>query len=74
MPGKSRNLPHRVPLITATPGNVVDFRAVEDTVRDLCDRFDVQQIAFDPALARNVLNNLLDDGLRPLSVGMVGYR
>ena len=50
-------------LITATPGNVVDFRAVETAIRDLCDRFDVREIAFDPALARGVLNNLLDDGL-----------
>jgi phage terminase large subunit-like protein len=48
--------------ITPTPGNVVDFRAVEDTIRDLCKRFDVREIAFDPHLARNMLNNLLDDG------------
>ncbi|RVD64211.1 terminase TerL endonuclease subunit, partial [Mesorhizobium sp. M7A.F.Ca.ET.027.03.2.1] len=49
-------------LITATPGNVVDFRAVEDKIRELCDEFDVREIAFDPALARNTLNNLLEDG------------
>lgn len=50
-------------LITATDGNVVDFRAVEARIRDLCDEYDVQEIAFDPALARVVLNNLQDDGL-----------
>ncbi|MCS0494339.1 terminase large subunit [Ancylobacter sp. MQZ15Z-1] len=49
--------------IIPTPGNVVDFRTVEDTIRDLCDRFAVQEIAFDPHLARNMLNNLLEDGL-----------
>ena len=49
--------------ITPTPGNVVDFRAVEEAIRDLCRRFDVREIAFDPHLARNILNNLLDDGL-----------
>ena len=49
--------------ITPTPGNVVDFRIVEDKVRDLCERFDVKEIAFDPYLARNMLNNLLEDGL-----------
>lgn len=48
--------------ITPTPGNVVDFRAVEDKIRELCDTYDVQEIAFDPALARNILNNLTDDG------------
>ncbi|MBS9477653.1 terminase large subunit [Ancylobacter radicis] len=49
--------------IIPTPGNVVDFRAVEDTIRDICERFAVQEIAFDPHLARNMLNSLLEDGL-----------
>lgn len=49
--------------IIPTPGNVVDFRIVEETIRDLCERFQVQEIAFDPHLARNTLNNLLEDGL-----------
>lgn len=44
--------------IIPTPGNVVDFRTVEDTIRDLCDRFMVREIAFDPHLARNMLNDL----------------
>jgi phage terminase large subunit-like protein len=49
-------------LIEPTIENVVDFRAVEDKIRELCDEFDVQEIAFDPHMARNILNNLLDDG------------
>ncbi len=49
--------------IVPTPGNVVDFREVENTIRDLCDRFDVREIAFDPHLARNMLANLSEDGL-----------
>ncbi|ACF02485.1 Terminase [Rhodopseudomonas palustris TIE-1] len=49
-------------LITATDGNVVDFDAVEAAIRDLCDRFEVTEIAFDPALARSVLNSLQKDG------------
>jgi phage terminase large subunit-like protein len=48
--------------ITPTPGNVVDFHAVEDAIRDLCQRFDVREIAFDPHLARNTLNTLLEEG------------
>jgi phage terminase large subunit-like protein len=48
--------------IEPTPGNVVDFRAVEDTIRDLCERYQVREIAFDPHLARNMLNNLREDG------------
>ncbi|MFG1221719.1 terminase large subunit [Xanthobacter wiegelii] len=49
--------------ITPTPGNVVDFRHVENAIRDLCARFRVQEIAFDPHLARNSLNTLLEEGL-----------
>ena len=49
-------------LIEATPGNVVDFRRVEQRIRDLCDEYDVREIAIDPALARKTLNNLMEDG------------
>ena len=49
--------------IIATPGNVVDYRAVEEKVRALCASLDVREIAFDPHLAQNMLNNLLEDGL-----------
>lgn len=48
--------------IEPTPGNVVDFRAVEDQIREICERYEVREIAFDPHLARNILNNLLEDG------------
>lgn len=48
--------------IAPTSGNVVDFRHVETVIRDLCQRFDVREIAFDPHLARNMIANLLDDG------------
>jgi len=54
--------------IEPTPGNVVDFRAVEDCIRDLCERFDVQQIGVDPHLARNMLNSLTEDGFPAVEV------
>ncbi|MFZ5690535.1 MAG: terminase large subunit [Pseudomonadota bacterium] len=48
--------------IIPTPGNVIDYRAVLDHVRDLCDRFHVREIAFDPAYAQPVMGPLTDDG------------
>ena len=48
--------------ITPTPGNVVDFRAVEDHIRELCASFNVQEIAFDPHLGRVMMANLTEDG------------
>lgn len=49
-------------LIVPTPGNVVDFVAVEDHIRELCARFNVQEIAFDPHLGRVMMSNLAEDG------------
>ena len=49
--------------ITPTPGNVVDFRSVQAHIRELCARFNVREIAFDPYLARNMMNELGEDGL-----------
>lgn len=48
--------------IIPTPGNVVDFRIVEAKIRELCEQFEVREIAFDPHLARVILSNLLEDG------------
>lgn len=48
--------------IIPTPGNVIDYRTVESTIRDLCQRFDVREIAFDPHMAQQVMGPLNDDG------------
>ena len=48
--------------LTPTPGNVVDYRAVADHIRDLADRFDVREISFDPAYAMPVMSPLADEG------------
>lgn len=49
--------------IIPTPGNTVDLRAVEQHIRDLCARFKVEEIAFDPAFGRVMMANLAEDGL-----------
>lgn len=49
-------------LITATPGNVIDYRRVEAYIRDLCDAHDVREINFDRAYAQPVMGPLSDDG------------
>jgi phage terminase large subunit-like protein len=49
--------------LTATPGNVIDYRAVTDHILELCARFDVREIAFDPAYAQPVMGPLGDEGL-----------
>ncbi len=46
----------------------MDFRAVEDCIRDLCDRFDVHGIGIDPHLARSMLNTLTEEGYPAVEV------
>ncbi|MET3355404.1 UNVERIFIED_ORG: phage terminase large subunit-like protein [Xanthobacter viscosus] len=50
-------------LITTTPGNVVDYRAVQAAIFDICDRFDVRQIGIDPWHAQSTMQVLQDKGL-----------
>ncbi|MBL6431882.1 MAG: hypothetical protein HPM95_15120 [Alphaproteobacteria bacterium] len=49
--------------LTACPGDIVDRGIVEDYIRDLCAKFDVQEIVFDVALARELMENLEADGI-----------
>lgn len=49
--------------LTACPGDIVDRAIVEDHIRMLCDRFDVQEVVFDVALAREMMENLEADGI-----------
>ncbi len=64
-------------LIEVIDGPVIEPSAVEDHIRELCGRFDVQEIAFDPHLARMVMQHLHDEGLpvvemrqAPLTMGV----
>ncbi|MBL4918969.1 terminase large subunit [Szabonella alba] len=49
--------------IIPTPGNTVDLRAVEDHIRELCARFNVQEAAFDPTFGRTMMAALNEDGI-----------
>jgi phage terminase large subunit-like protein len=59
--------------ITATPGNVVDYRAVEAHVRELAERFQVMEITADPAYSRQITGPLIDDGY-PVTEFRQGWR
>ncbi|MCQ0989937.1 terminase large subunit [Jiella marina] len=48
--------------LTATPGNVIDYRAVERHIRQLADLYDVREVNFDPAYAQPVMAPLAEDG------------
>lgn len=50
-------------LITPTIGAVVDYAEVESKIIELCHEFNVQEIAFDPHMARQVQPKILEAGL-----------
>lgn len=50
-------------LITATMGNVIDYTEIETRIIDLCAELNVQEIAFDPHMARQVQPKILEAGL-----------
>ncbi|MBB4287500.1 terminase large subunit [Roseospira goensis] len=59
-------------LLTATPGNVVDYGAVEACIMDLCARFDVREIAMDQWNATATINRLTEAGL-PVATHRQGF-
>lgn len=54
--------------IIARPGNVTDYRTVEQHLRQLCEQFQVQEIAFDPAYAQAIMAPLQEDGFPVVSM------
>ncbi|AVA21186.1 terminase TerL endonuclease subunit [Rhizobium sp. NXC24] len=49
--------------LTATPGDTIDLSAIESHIRGLCERFQVEEVAFDRWHAQDVMKSLEDDGL-----------
>lgn len=54
--------------LTVMPGDVIDDAVIEDAIRDWCEEFDVQEIAFDPKFAAKIMSRLVDDELPAVSV------
>lgn len=49
--------------VSVTDGDLTDFDVVADDLRQLCRDFDVQEIAFDPALSMYFAGKLIEEGL-----------
>lgn len=49
--------------ITPTAGNTVDLKTVEAKIREICAKYNVQEIAFDPTFGRTMMADLVADGL-----------
>lgn len=49
--------------VQVTDGDLTDFDVVAEDLRTLCRQFDVQEIAFDPALSMYFAGKLIEEGL-----------
>jgi phage terminase large subunit-like protein len=49
--------------VQVTDGDITDFDVVAEDLRSYCRQFDVQEIAFDPALSMYFAGKLIDEGL-----------
>lgn len=49
--------------LTACPGDTIDLDMIEDYIRGLADRFQVEEVAFDRWHAQDVMKSLEEDGL-----------
>ena len=49
-------------LITLVPGAVIDYAMVEDRLRELRDRYDLREVAYDPWAARDLAQRLTSEG------------
>ncbi|WGG58250.1 terminase large subunit [Brucella intermedia] len=58
-------------LVTVTEGSTIDFQAIENKIVEICEDFDVREIAFDPYMARQVQPKLLEMGLPAVDMRQV---
>ena len=64
-------------LITICPGPIIDQDMIEDLIHELCATYQVEEVAFDPHLARVMMQKLYDAGVptvefrqTPLNMGV----
>ena len=59
--------------MTATEGNVVDYRVLRKEINALGDLYKIRRIAYDPWNAQSLVNELIDDGfdMVPVRQGFV---
>lgn len=51
-----------------TPGDVIDFNEIEDDIKDLCSKFNVIDVAYDPWQTTQLATNLLSKGIKMVEV------
>lgn len=58
------------PYLILTPGNETDLDRIEHDVIELCTKYDVQSIAYDPWRATQMSQHFIEEGLPAIEFGM----
>jgi len=53
---------HKDGFIELTPGNVTDYKFIEQKIKELSSEFNIIEIAYDPWNSSQTVQNLMDDG------------
>ena len=71
--GKRDGVPYEVwvdqGFITATPGNVIDYKAIRKHITDMGERYQLKEIAYDRWNASQLVQDLVDDGATMVPFG-----
>jgi phage terminase large subunit-like protein len=64
-------------LVLTTPGNVIDYDFIEQTILEDAEKFEIQEIAYDPWKAQEIVNHLTEAGFTMVPIyqrysGMAG--
>lgn len=61
--------------LTATEGNVVDYRAIRHRVHEVAEAYDLRELVFDRWNSSQLITELMDDGITcvPLGQGFASY-
>lgn len=59
---------HRAGLLTYTEGNVVDYEVIRRDINEDAERFDIQEVAYDPWNAMGLIPGLIADGAECVAV------
>jgi phage terminase large subunit-like protein len=55
-------------IFTLTPGDIVDYSYIQDDIREMCDMFDVDSVAYDPWQTTQMANTLHSEGINMVEV------
>lgn len=59
----------RAGLLTATPGDVIDYNRIEADIKGFAEQYEVREIGFDRWNAQQIVTNLQDHGLTMIPIG-----